>query len=112
VQHSPVLQQTVLFLPIFKWLQYGGGVIGLTTCLYFVFRTVRRRPYRSRQTNGQKYRFWILCAMLSLLGFFIWQIIAPVPLGHAATQIIRLIDCAVISFSILCLRYIARRANG
>ena len=112
VQHFPVLQQTVLFLPIFKWLQYGGGVIGVTACLYFVFRTARRRPYRSRQTIGQKYRFWILCTILSLFGFSIWQIIAPVPLGHASTQTIRLIDCAVISFSILCLRYIARRENG
>ena len=93
VQHFPVLQQTVLFLPVFKWLQYGGGVIGLTACLYFVFRTARRRPYRSRQTIGQKYRFWILCTILSLFGFSIWQIIAPVPLGHAATHIILLIDC-------------------
>ena len=98
-----------IVLPIFKWLQYGGGVIGLTTCLYFVFHTARHRPYRSRQTIGQKYRFWILCAMLSLLGFSIWQIIAPVPLDHAATQIIRLIDCAVISFSIVCLRNIFRK---
>ena len=111
VQHFPVLQQTVLFLPIFKWLQYGGGVIGVTACLYFVFHTARRRPYRSRQTNGQKYRFWILCTILSLFGFSIWQIIAPVPLGHAATQTIRLIDCAVISFSIVCLRHIFRRKH-
>ena len=27
VQHFPVLQRTVLFLPIFKWLQYGSGLI-------------------------------------------------------------------------------------
>jgi len=72
VQHFPVLQQTVLFLPIFKWLQYGGGVIGVTACLYFVFHTARSRPYRSRQTIGQKYRFWILCTILSLFGFSIW----------------------------------------
>ena len=111
VQHFSVLQQTVLFLPIFKWLQYGGGVIGVTACLYFVFHTARSRPYRSRQTIGQKYRFWILCAMLSLLGFSIWQIIAPVPLGHAATQTIRLIDCTIISFSIVCLGYISRKRN-
>jgi len=109
VQHFPVLQRTVLFLPIFKWLQYGSGLIGVTACLYFVFRTAHRRPYRSHQTIRQKYRFWILCTILSLFGFSIWQIIAPVPLGHAATQTIRLIDCVVILFSIVCLRHIFRR---
>ena len=102
---------THLFLDAFThptgW--FVQHVIGLTTCLYFVFRTARRRPYRSRQTIGQKYRFWILCTILSLFGFSIWQIIAPVPLGHAATQTIRLIDCVVISFSIVCLRHIFRR---
>jgi len=85
--------------------------MGVPPSLYFVSPPARRRPYRSRQTIGQKYRFWILCTILSLFGFSIWQIIAPVPLGHAATQIIRLIDCAVISFSILCLRHIASREN-
>ena len=102
VQHFAPLQQTVFTLPAYKWLQYGGGVFGLGGCRLFALRAARRRPHRSAKTARQKSLFWAACALLTLCGWALWQTAAPIPLAHAATQIIRLIDCAVLGFSLLC----------
>ena len=102
VQHFAPLQQPVFALLAYKWLQYGGGVFGLGGCLLFVLRAARRHPHRSAKTARQKSRFWAACALLTLCGWALWQTAAPIPLAHAATQVIRLIDCAVLGFSLLC----------
>ena len=102
VQHFTPLQQTVFALPAYKWLQYGGGVFGLGGCLLFTLRAARRRPHRSAKTARQKNLFWATCALLTLCGWALWQTAAPIPLAHAATQVIRLIDCGVLGFSLLC----------
>lgn len=57
VQHFAPLQQLVLALPAYKWLQYGGGVLGLGGCLLFALYTARRRPHRSAKTVQQKSLF-------------------------------------------------------
>ncbi|MBH5328236.1 DUF4184 family protein [Eikenella sp. S3360] len=103
VQHLAPLRQPMCSLPLFKWLQYGGGLFGVAACLLFVCCAARRRPCVPAKSAAQKGGFWAACAGLSLLGFAAWQAVAPVPLTHAATQVIRLIDCAVLAFSALCL---------
>lgn len=102
VQHFAPLQQPVFALPAYKWLQYGGGVFGLGGCLLFVFHAARRRPHRSAKTARQKSLFWASCALLTLYGWALWQTAAPIPLTYAATQIIRLIDCGALGFTLLC----------
>ena len=102
VQHFAPLQQPLLALPAYKWLQYGCGVFGLGGCLLFALHSARLRPHRSAKTARQKSRFWAACALLTLCGWALWQTAAPIPLAHAATQTIRLIDCAVLGFSLLC----------
>ena len=102
VQHFAPLQQPLLALPAYKWLQYGGGVFGLGGCLLFALHAARHRPHRSAKTARQKRLFWASCTLLTLCGWALWQTAAPIPLAHAATQIIRLIDCAVLGFSLLC----------
>ena len=102
VQHFAPLQQPVFALLAYKWLQYGGGVFGLGGCLLFVLRAARRRPHRSTQTARQKSLFWATCTLLTLCGWAFWQTTSPLPLAHAATQLIRLIDCGVLGFSLFC----------
>ena len=102
VQHFAPLQQPLLALPAYKWLQYGGGVFGLGGCLLFALHAARHRPHRSAKTARQKSRFWAACALLTLCGWALWQTAATIPLAHAATQIIRLIDCGALGFSLLC----------
>ena len=102
MQQCAPLPQTVFALPAYKWLQYGGGVFGLGGCLLFALRAARRRPHRSAKTARQKSLFWAACALLTLFGWAFWQTAAPIPLTYAATQIIRLIDCGALGFSLLC----------
>lgn len=77
VQHFAPLQQLVLALPAYKWLQYGGGVLGLGGCLLFALYTARRRPHRSAKTAQQKSFFWAGCTLLTLSGGALWQTAVP-----------------------------------
>ena len=77
-------------------------MFGLGGCLLFALCAARRRPHHSTKTERQKSLFWASCTLLTLCGWALWQTATPIPLAHAATQVIRLIDCAVLGFSLRC----------
>lgn len=96
VAQFPLLQQ-VYFLPIFKWLQYAGGVFGLLAIVIYQHKMAQRFPYRSAKTARQKCNFWLGNGILTAILFALWQGLQPLPLAHYATHIIRFIDLFVIS---------------
>ncbi|WP_161631200.1 DUF4184 family protein [Paenibacillus pinihumi] len=66
------LQQAVLGLPIFKWLQYSLSMMGLLAEAIFVIhllRTAKVRPQREedRANSRQKVLFWFVAAVVALL---------------------------------------------
>ncbi|VDG99482.1 Uncharacterised protein [Helicobacter pametensis] len=78
VQHFAPLQQLVLALPAYKWLQYGGAVCSAwaaACCLRSippaVGRTVQPKP-RSRKASS-----WAGCTLLTLSGWALWQTAGP-----------------------------------
>lgn len=89
--------EAVYLLPIYKWLQYLGGVFGLLGLMIYQWRMARRFPYFSARTPKQKIRFWVGNFVLCLIGFSLWYGLAPLPLSAVAIHIIRLVDCFVIS---------------
>lgn len=99
VQQLPLLQQTY-GLPIYKWLQYGGGVLGLTAIGLYQWRMARRYPFISPKTRRQKTGFWAINLAFTALGYGVWQHEQPLAWAEYASQIIRLIDCTTITFTL------------
>ncbi|MDK4696450.1 DUF4184 family protein [Kingella negevensis] len=103
VNHLPFLREYFLGLPVFKWLQYSGGVLGLAACGWFMWRF--RVAQNGRVSKQQKWHFWAKCGALALIGLGLWQWLAPVALGNLATAVIRAVDCAVVAFSLLTIKW-------
>ncbi|MEG9490861.1 DUF4184 family protein [Mannheimia indoligenes] len=99
VQQFPVLQ-TEWKLPIFKWLQYGGGIIGFVGIMYYQWRIARQFPFISTRSAYQKGYFWLGNLLLTTTAFLAWSFLSPLSLAHYATQIIRLVDCGIMSLLI------------
>lgn len=101
VQYLPILREKVGMLPIFKYLQYGGGVLGVLVCVWFMWTSAKVTPHNSPFSACEKGRFWLICCLISLILLWIWQIIAPIPFSMLATWIIRLLDAGVIALTIV-----------
>lgn len=97
VQHYALLQQVYL-LPIYKWLQYAGGVLGLSLILLFWLWLARKYPApKSKKHLKQKLRYWLAVGLLSLGLFGMWQYLAFRPWYFYAEWIIRAIDCLILA---------------
>nr|UOP04199.1 DUF4184 family protein [Conchiformibius kuhniae] len=83
-----------LGIPVYKWLQYGGGVFGLAYVAWVWRHTARRYPAPQVRTAAQKRRFWAGVLAATLLLWVVWQMLSPT--WAVATQIIRIIDCALV----------------
>lgn len=105
VAHSQLLNQTILTLPVYKWLQYGSGIIGLILCMLWIYRKAKQTPDSSSKTSQEKWRFWQICAVLTCLFIIIWQMVQPISLSAVTTIIIRLTDCLILALSILSVRH-------
>lgn len=101
VQILPILSEKVGTLPIFKYLQYGGGVLGLAICAGFMWYSAKKSPYYSPISARLKTKFWLIWLGITFIFFMIWQNIAPISSNQTATAVIRLVDCMVISLTIL-----------
>lgn len=111
VQALPWLQAHVSGLALYKWLQYGSGVFGLAAIALFWRYEARRFPAaKSGVSARQKWRFWLTCAGLALAGFALWSWWSPVAWRAAATQVVRLVDCAALALLTVCVLYRAKMA--
>lgn len=99
VAQLPILRENIGIFPLFKWLQYGGGVFGLTICGAFILCAAKRTPYISPISAQEKTRFWLIFALNSLILLIIWQIMHTIALRDVATWVIRGVDCAAIAFT-------------
>lgn len=99
VQQFPVLQ-TEWKLPIFKWLQYSSGILGLAGIMYYQWRIARQFPFISPRSAYQKGYFWLGNLLLTTAAFLAWSFLSPLSLAHYATHIIRFVDCGIMSLLI------------
>lgn len=101
VRNLPILREIIWHLPLFKWLQYGGGALGLLVCGGFLCVHARKQAQYSPILAQQKIRFWIVFAVYILVLLLIWHILLPISLENVATWVIRIVDCGVISLTFL-----------
>lgn len=113
VRQWAFLRGGLLSLPLYKWLQYGGGVGGLVFISLLRLRSARRFPAPPQATAGQKRLFWGMVGLAAFVLWLLWLWMRPVPLGAAATQLIRIIDCAAAAFTgAACAVAVRRRKSG
>ncbi len=101
VQQFAFLRETIWQLPVFKWLQYGGGVLGLLICALYWRHRAQCMPFHSHKTAYEKIVFWAMCAAITFIILLIWWLWQPLTLGHVATWVIRGVDSLVLAFSAL-----------
>ena len=102
VVQYPFLQKIYFSLPLYKWLQYTGGILGLLIIFFYQWRMARKYPYPSPKTAKQKWGFWLIQLSLTLLGLAIWHQLSAIQFNQYATLVIRFIDCWLISLCLLC----------
>lgn len=114
VVHFALFHQNFGGLPLFKWLQYGGGIIGLTVvALYWLYNARLCNAKLNAKLNNakmcnqmpvsatQKCAFWLGVFMILAVLLALWQACCPLPINHYATWVIRLIDCFVLGVVVL-----------
>ncbi len=102
VLRLPWLAETAAGLPWYKWLQYGGGVAGLLLCAGCVLYWARRFPYDSGVSAACKFKVWGAWLVLCATSLMLWQYCDASAWRQAATWAVRAVDCAVLSWTIVC----------
>ncbi len=112
VQHSQWLQTLIQLdffpflnngLPLYKWFQYGGGVLGLAVIGLYMLIMARRYP-SYLLSNWQvsimdKLTYWGMVTVIALFALLIWQGYQPISVNsHKAVvvMVIRLVDVGFI----------------
>ncbi|MDH2998258.1 hypothetical protein A1D22_10195 [Pasteurellaceae bacterium LFhippo2] len=102
VEQFLVLNERLFGLPIFKWLQYGGGVFGLLAIILYQWRMAVKYPYCSTQTTRQKTSFWLSVLILTLILLTGWYRVYPTSVDNYVIHLIRGIDCGMVSLVVHC----------
>jgi hypothetical protein len=108
--HLPALQAIAAGLPIYKWLQFGSGVVGLVVLTFWVVHRLRRtEPHRRLRRLGPRTRpsAWIVLGASAVVGASISGIRA-VQAGRSVESLavgvvtgsISLVLCAVVLLSL------------
>jgi hypothetical protein len=111
VRALPFLQQE-FYIPMYKWCQYGGTVLGLVCIAWYLRMTAKRYPHPSTQTTRQKSQFWLLTFVLSSVTFVGWNMMDFIPLKQHGIWIVRAADCFVMALFIVSLPHKFRMTSG
>lgn len=85
-------------IPLFKFLQHGGTMFGITLIFgYMFFRARGLKKEKSAFSTKQKMVYWSLLILLTLLFFGLWIFIDIVPITSYGKIVVRIIDSAFMS---------------
>lgn len=105
VAYLPFLKMPIMDLPIFKWLQYSGGVLGCLFIMFYWLWSVKQNNNNHKATINikpiDKFLFWFLVVLGAVILLILWQMIQRISYQAYATWVIRLIDCFILSLFVL-----------
>ncbi|WP_373840445.1 DUF4184 family protein [Glaesserella sp.] len=100
VELFPILKTELIF-PVYSWLQYGLGAIGLTLIAFYQRRMAKAYPYNSSRTPKQKKYFWLSVFILMNLIFWVSELFYPMKWSSLnATTVLRAIDSFFVSLTV------------
>ncbi|WIV17596.1 DUF4184 family protein [Paenibacillus polygoni] len=108
-----LLQETLSIstydLPVYKILQHGSTLFGLTIIFLFSLSRLWKHPSEVRISanslhfNSKKWRYWLSLGVLMIVIFVLWMVIDPLSLSEYGVLVVRVIDSVIISFLLLSL---------
>lgn len=97
-------------IPLYKILQHGSTVIGLTLIIGFMYeRASKGRKKGYNVDSKQKRIFWISIFLLTTIIFFVWYFIESVEMMNYGSIVIRFIDSSLISLLMISVFFKYRR---
>ncbi|MEF3352966.1 DUF4184 family protein [Paenibacillus sp. GYB006] len=111
-----LLQETLSIstydLPVYKILQHGSTLFGLT--IIFLFSLSRLWKHRNEvpisayilDFNSRKWRYWLSLGVLMVLIFVLWMVIDPLSLSEYGVLVVRVIDSVILGFLFVSLTYL------
>ncbi|WP_107839015.1 DUF4184 family protein [Metasolibacillus meyeri] len=102
VERFPILSETYgLPIPIYKLLQHGSTILGLTLILIYLYYRASISKNKSNISPKRKFAFGSVLAALTLIYVSIWGMVAYIPFSSYGVWVVRMIDSFF--FSILTL---------
>ncbi|KGR76301.1 DUF4184 family protein [Ureibacillus sinduriensis] len=94
-------------IPLFKLLQHGSTITGITFILgYLYIRAGRSRNNRQVTASpNQKLIYWGLIALFTIIFFGLWYLIGEVSIQAYGIIVVRIIDAALIGLLIVSLYF-------
>lgn len=86
-------------IPVYKFLQHGGTLAGLTLILvYMLFRARKYKQLVHREIPSlRKWIYWSGICLFALILFMFWNMADPVPIQSYGVHVVRIIDSSLIS---------------
>lgn len=94
-------------IPIYKLLQHGSTLIGITAIISFMlYRASKYRYIKKDNVNAkQKFMYWSRIALLTLFIFCIWCIFDRISITFYGIIVVRIIDSTLISLLVVSMYY-------
>lgn len=104
VEQLLMLNETYgLPIPLYKLLQHGSTVIGLTLILIYVCYRASVSKNKSTISSKRKFAFWGAIAVLTFVYAAIWGMIAYMPFTSYGVWVVRVIDSFFVSVLTICI---------
>lgn len=98
-------------LPVYKMLQHGSTLFGLSIIFLFVLSRLWKHrsevPSSVYQLNlrSGKWKYWLSLGVLMILIFILWLVIDPISLSEYGVYVVRVIDSAILSLLFVSIAY-------
>ncbi|WP_160031729.1 DUF4184 family protein [Paenibacillus sp. An7] len=111
-----LLQETLSIstydLPVYKILQHGSTLFGLTIIFLVSLSRLGKHPSEVRISanslhfNSKKWRYWLSLGVLMIVIFVLWILMDPISLSDYGILVVRMIDSVILGFLLLSLVYL------
>ncbi len=102
-----------LQIPLYKYLQHGSTLVGITLIIGYVYYRAANQPKKSLPSiqPKQKLIFWLQVLGLAFFYVCIWYLINEVSLRSYGVWVVRFIDSSFLSLLTICLLQTSRQNN-
>lgn len=102
-----------LQIPLYKYLQHGSTLVGITLIICYVSYRAANQPKKSLPSiqPKQKLIFWLQVLGLAFFYVCIWYLINEVSLRSYGVWVVRFIDSSFLSLLTICLLQTSRQNN-